>query len=149
MFVCVCVDRRGREGRSPGCESYGQRRLPVKADLIQEGSRQAGTGSKLREQGRLQHEEHRGKIKLAEYKAAPAEATVASSHCGRNRMLAADLAARHPLGDLKCSLGDLKCCDAGLRPLRAGSPGLQRFNAESSGGGPPYHPRGAIASCGR
>ena len=50
-------------------------------------------------------------------------------------MLAADLAARHPLGDLKCPLGDLKCCDAGLRPLRAGSPGLQRSNAESSGKG--------------
>ena len=72
-----------------------------------------------------------GPNKLAEYKAAAAEATVASSHCGRNRMLAVDLAASHPLGGLKCSLGDLKCCDAGLRPLRAGSPGLQRFNAES------------------
>ena len=50
-------------------------------------------------------------------------------------MLVADLAARHPLGGLKCSLGDLKCCEAGLRALRAGSPGSQRFSAESPGKG--------------
>jgi hypothetical protein len=42
-------------------------------------------------------------------------------------MLAVDLAASHPLGDLKGSLGGLKWCDAGLRPLRAGIPGLRSF----------------------
>ena len=58
-----------------------------------------------------------GPNKLAEYKAAAVEATVASSHCGRNRTLAVDLAVSGPLAGLKRSLGGLKCCEAGLRPL--------------------------------
>ena len=53
---------------------------------------------------------------------------MAYSHCGRNRTLAVDLACSGPLAGLKRSLGGRKCCDAGLRPLWAGSPGMQRYN---------------------
>ncbi len=58
-------------------------------------------------------------------------ATVASSHCGRNRTLASDLAGNGPLAGLKRPLGGLKCCDADRRPLCAGSPGLQYINGAS------------------
>ena len=72
-----------------------------------------------------------GPKQLAEHEVDPAEATVASSHCGRNRTLAVDLACSGPLAGLKCSLDGRKGCDAGLRPLWAGSPGMQRFDAAS------------------
>ena len=42
-----------------------------------------------------------------------------------------DLACSGPLAGLKCSLGGRKWCDAGLRPLWAGSTGMQRFDAAS------------------
>jgi hypothetical protein len=55
------TDRRVYVGGSPGCGSSGQRRQPLKADPVQEGSSQAGAGSKWHGQGRRQHEEHRAK----------------------------------------------------------------------------------------
>ncbi len=69
--------------------------------------------------------------KLSEYEAAAVEATVASSHCRRSRTLAVGLAVSGPLAGLKRPLGGLKCCDAGRRPSRAGSPGMQRIYAAS------------------
>ena len=59
-----------------------------------------------------------GSKKLADLEAAAAEATVASSHCGRNRTLAVYLAGSGPLAGLKHPLGGLMWCNAGLRPLR-------------------------------
>jgi hypothetical protein len=45
--------------------------------------------------------------------------------------LAVHLVGNGPLAGLKCSLGGRKCCDAGLRPLWAGSPCMQRYDAAS------------------
>jgi hypothetical protein len=69
--------------------------------------------------------------KRMEHEADPAGATAASSRCGRNRTLAVHLACSGPLAGLKRSLGGRKWCDAGLRPLWAGSTGMQRFDAAS------------------
>ena len=52
-------DRCGRRGRSPECESKGQRRMPLRADTIQEGTRQASSRSKPLGQDQLHHGKHR------------------------------------------------------------------------------------------
>ena len=85
--------------------------------------------------------------KLSEYEAAAAEATVASSHCGRNRTLAVDLAGSGPLAGLKRPLGGLNCGDAGLRPLCAGRPGTQHINAASCQRGSVEGLRSSSAGC--
>ena len=54
-------------------------------------------------------------MKLAECEAAAAVATVASSHCGRNRTLPVDLAGSGPLAGLKRPLGGLKPPLGGLK----------------------------------
>ena len=52
-------DRCGRRGRSLECESKGQRRMPLRADTIQEGTRQASSRSKPLVQDQLHHGKHR------------------------------------------------------------------------------------------
>jgi hypothetical protein len=49
----------GRRGRSPECESKGQRRTPLRAEPIQERTRQVSTRSEMPGQDQLRREEHR------------------------------------------------------------------------------------------
>ena len=52
-------DLCGPGGRGPERESRGQRRMPLRADTIQERTSQASTWSKPMEQDQLHHREHR------------------------------------------------------------------------------------------
>ena len=76
------TDRRVCADGSTGCGSLGQHRLPFGADPIQEGNSQAGTGSKLRGQGRLQHEEHRAETDRRVY----ADGSTGCGSCGQHRL---------------------------------------------------------------
>ena len=51
--------RDGRRGRSPGSESEGQRRMPLRAGTIPEGTVQASTRTKPARQDQLHHERRR------------------------------------------------------------------------------------------
>ena len=84
--------------------------------------------------GKALAQQAEGTKKLAEFEAAAAEATVASSHCGRNRTLPVDLAGSGPLAGLKRPLGGLKPPLGGLnaRTAQAGRVPLQKAAGTAS-----------------